>query len=258
MSNLSNQDLQLGQNYFTTSTTPQHALGQRGMMPDGRTFRYAQAGAVDLIAGTVLQGPVRQAGHETVVVSTTSPISITAINGTSVSATMASCVAANFFAEGYMIVASGAGQGLMYQLDSHAAVSTGATGTFPFYNPADANALVTAITATSTLTFQANKYRGVVIVPATTATGRVVGVATYIIPAASYGWIQTWGPCAVLSNDASAFGQWLNGIAATCGRVAGMSSPAVTACYIVGQFVGQMMQTGVAGQWTLVDLMIAS
>lgn len=257
MGNLSNQDVQLGQNFYTTSTAPQAALGQRGSTSDGRVFRYALAGAVDLEAGKVVQSPATQGGHQTLVLSTTAPISSTGIGGSSISVTCASCVAANFFAEGYAVIASGAGQGFMYQLDSHPAVSTGATGTFPFYQPIDANALVTAITATSTVTLSPNKYRGVVAVPATTATGRVVGVATYVIPAATYGWIQTWGQCAVLTNDASALGQWMNGIAASCGRVAGMSSPAVTACYIVGQPVGNIMQTGVAGQYCIIDLTIS-
>jgi hypothetical protein len=49
----------------------------------------------------------------------------------------------------------------------------------------------------------------------------------------------------------------MNGIAASCGRAAGISSPAVTACYIVGQIIGQIYQTGVAGEWCCVDLRIS-
>lgn len=250
--NLSNQDVQLAQQMFVSSSTQQHPLGTRGYTPDGRAYRYALAGAVDLIAGTVVQSPAAIAGHQTLAVNTTSGV---AVGATSVAVTCASAAATNFYAEGYAIIASGAGQGYLYSIDKSPAVSTGATGQFTFYAPEDA--IQVAITTTSTVTLVANKYRGVIIVPATTATGLVVGVATYVITAAQYGWIQTWGPCATLSNDASAMGQLVNGIAATCGRVAFMSSPAVTACAIVGQFVGHVYQTGVAGQWVIVDLRIA-
>jgi hypothetical protein len=258
MSNISNQPLQLGQGMFVSSATQTHPLGTRGVMQDGRVFRYVLAGAVDLIPGTCIQSPAVFAGHQQQAVSTTAPISPTAIGGTAISITCASCVATNYYQEGYVMIASGAGAGFMYQLDSHAAVSTGATGTFNFYNPNDANTYVTAIHATSTITLCPNPYRGVVVVPATTATGIVVGVATYVITTAQYGWIQTWGMCAVQASGAFAMGQMLNGIAATSGQTLFLSSPAVTACAIVGQFIGRAYQTGIAVTWTAVYLQIAS
>ncbi len=257
MGNLSSQDLQLGQNMFVSSSTQQHALGQRGWTADGRAYRYVLAGAVDLIPGTCVQSPVVTAGHSSLAVSTTAPISGTGIGASQISLTCVSCVAANYFQEGYLMISSGAGAGFLYQLDSHAAVSTGATGSFNFYTPADANTLVTAITATSTVTLSANPHRGVIIVPATTATGIVVGVANYVITAAQYGWVQTWGICAVEAVGAFALGQMLNGIAATSGQVQFISAPAVTACAIVGQYIGQAYQTGVAVTWTPVFLKIA-
>jgi hypothetical protein len=254
MSNLSNRDVGLAQNMFESSSTQKHQLGTRGVMGDGRVFRYVKAGAVDLIAGTVVQSPVVTAGHQSLTPNTTSQLSI---GGSALSLTCASTVVANFYAEGYAIISTSTGAGFQYQLDNHAAVSTGATGLFPFYLPQDGNTLVTAITVTSLVTLVPNKHNGVVIVPATTATGLVVGVATYVITAAQFGWVQTWGQVALLSNDASAMGQWLNGIAATCGRAAFMSSPAVTACAIVGQFIGHIYQTGVQGQWVAADLRIS-
>ena len=257
MSNLSNRDIALGQNMFESSASQKHPLGTRGVMSDGRVFRYVLNGAVDLIPGTCIQSPAVFAGHQQQAVSTTAPISQTAIGGNSVSITCASCVAVNYYQEGYMLIGSGAGAGFMYQLDSHPAVSTGATGTFNFYQPLDANTLVTAIHATSVITLVPSKYRGVIIVPATTATGLVVGVATYVITAAQFGWIQTWGLCSVEAVGAYAMGQMLNGISATSGQAQFMSSPAVTACAIVGQYIGHAYQTGIAVTWVPVDLRIS-
>jgi hypothetical protein len=249
--NLSNQDVQLAQNMFESSATQKHPLGTRGSTQDGRVYRYVKAGATDTLPGRVYQSAVPVPGHQSLVVHTTGA----ALGGNSVTVTCVSTVAANFYAEGYAIVATSAGAGYMYTINSHPAVSTGAAGVFSFYSPED-NVQV-AIDNTSTITLVPNKYSGIVIVPATTATGLVVGVSTYIITAAQYGWIQTWGLCAVLTNDASLMGQLMNGIAASCGRAAGISSPAVTACYITGQILGQIFQTGVAGQWTAIDLRVS-
>ncbi len=254
MANLSNQDVKLAQGMFVSSSTQQHPLGTRGVSPDGRVFRYALAGATDLIPGTCVQSAVVVAGHQLLAVNTTSQV---AVGGSAVSVTAGSTVVANYYQEGYLVIASGAGAGFMYQLDSHAAVSTGATGLFNFYTPTDANTLVTAITTTSVLTLVANPYKGVVIVPATTATGIIMGVATYVVTAAQYGWIQTWGICAVEAVGAFAMGQMLNGISATSGQVQFMSAPAVTACAIVGQYIGNAYQTGVAVTWVPVFLKIS-
>ncbi len=248
--NLSHGYIQLAQNMFVSSATAQHQLGAVGQTRDGRIFRYCKMGAVDSVAGKLYQSAATIAGHQSLANNTTSAL---AAGATSITVTCASSVAANFYSEGYACIASSAGQGYLYSIERHAAVSTGASGQFFFY--ADDTVQVALLPA-SIITLMANPYNAVVVVPATTATALVVGVSPYIITASQFGWLQTWGSCAVLSNDASALGQWVNGIAASCGRVAGMSSPAVTACYIVGQPVGKMMQTGVAGQFTVVFLTI--
>lgn len=251
--NLSNQDVQLGQQMFVSSATQVHPLGTRGYTPDGRAYRYVLAGGVDLIAGRCVQSAAAIAGHQALTVATT--VSPQSVGSAAISVTCASAAATNFYSEGYAIIASSAGQGYLYTIDKSPAVSTGATGTFTLYAPEDG--LQVAITPTSTVTLVANKYRGVVTMPATTATGLLVGVSTYIITTLQYGWVQTWGPCAVLTNDASAMGQLMNGIAASCGAAAGISSPAVTACYIVGQILGHIFQTGVAGQYCVIDLRVS-
>ena len=252
--NLSNHDVIIGQNMFESSSTQKHPLGTRGVDAGGRVYRYVLNGAVDLIAGTCIQSSAVVAGHQTLAVHTTSQV---AIGGSAITVTCASSAAANYYSEGWLMIASGAGAGFQYQLDTHAAVSTGAVGLFPFYTPSDTNTYVTAITTTSTVTLVANPYRNVIVVPATTATGLVVGVATYVITAAQYGWIQTWGVCAVQASGAFAIGAMLNGIAATSGQTLFISSPAVTACSIVGQYIGQAYQTGAAVTWTATYLKIS-
>ena len=250
--NLSNQDVQLGQLMFTSSATPQHALGQRGSTADGRVYRYVKVGAVDTEAGKIYQSPADVVGYHALVLQT-SQVGFS-IGSPSIAPTVVSAAAVGLFSDGYAVIASSAGQGYMYQIERSPAVSAGAVGVFTFY-PEDA--LQVALNSTSIVTLQANKYSGIIVVPAVTATGLIVGVATYIITAAQFGWIQTWGPCAVKCNTAEAVGQMMNGIAASCGAAAALTSPAVTACQIIGQYIGRIAYTGVAGQYVVLDLTIS-
>lgn len=245
--NLSNQDVQLGQNMYESSASQKHPLGTRGYTQDGRAYRYCQAGAADLIAGTIIQSPAVPAGQNTRAVNTTSPI---AIGATSVNLTCGSTVAAGFYNEGYLVIASGTGQGYIYQINNHAAVSTGATGVFTLYAE---DALVVAITISSTVSLVPNKYRGVIIMPATTATGILVGVATYIITTTQYGWIQTWGPAAVYGADTNAIGSWVTSPATACGQ----GSSATAASLLTGQVIGHLMRVNVAQEFVVVDLTIS-
>lgn len=246
--NLSNQDVQLGQQYFTSSATQQHPLGTRGCDPFGRVYRYVRAGAVDLVAGTVVQAPATVAGNLTLALNTTS--SGTSVGDTSFAVTCASAVSTGFYREGYAIIATGAGQGYIYSISNNPAVSTGATGIFTLY-PEDA--LVVAMTTTSKVSLIPNLYMNVIQMPVTTATSVCIGVATYIITATQYGWIQTWGPCAVLTDDTTANGAMLNAVAATAGRASGFTAASV----LTGQILGNLMAAGVQAEWRPVYLKVS-
>ncbi len=249
--NLSNQDVQLAQGMFVSSATQQHPLGTRGCDAFGHVHRYVKAGAVDLVAGLTVQSPALTAGHALLVPNTTSGL---AVGSLSIKLTCASTVAVGFYGDGYALVATGLGQGQRLIIDRHAAVSTGATGEFFFY-PEDA--LVVAIsTGTSKVTLFPNKYAGVITTPATTATGVIVGVATYIITAAQFGWVQTWGPCGVVGDDTAALGEAVWGPTGTTGRVAGADATAA-ATVTTKQLIGFMIQVNVQAQVCLVDLRIS-
>lgn len=250
--NLSNQDVQLAQGMFTATAaaaTPVHPLGTRGSDTFGRVYRYVRAGAVDLIAGNVIQSPAVVAGALTLAVNTTS--NGTNIGSLSFAVTCASSIAANFYADGFAVIATGAGQGVgPYVINNHAAVSTGATGVFNLYTE---DALVVAITTTSKISLLQNKYNSVVQMPASTATGVIVGVATYVIPATACGWIQTWGTCSVLGADTTAVGAWVYGPATACGQASGFTA----ATLLTGQVIGHLLQANVAGQYVAVDLTVS-
>lgn len=257
--NLSNQDIQLGPGMFTSTATQGPPLGSRGYDKMGRAYRYVKAGAVDLIAGNAIQSPATVAGHLTLTLCTTA---ITAASTTNVSIsplstgstfltfTCASAVASNYYVDGFLGIATGAGQGLAYAVYNHPAVSTGASGQFNLY-PEDA--LQVAITATSKVSLMANKYSGVVQAPVTTLTGVIIGYAPYVISANQYGWIQTWGPCLIKGADTTALGGLVISPATACGEASGITA----ASLLTGQLIGHMMQISVAQQYVWCDLRIS-
>lgn len=240
---------------FVSSATPQAPPGARAASYDGRIYRYCQAGASDLVAGNVVQGPAIQAGNLALAVNTTSGVAGVTVQGqgaASVAVTAVSSVGANVYADGYLAIASGAGQGLLYSINNHAAISTGATGAFNLYSPEDT--LQVSITTTSTVSIMQNPYKGVIQSPITTATGMIVGVAGYIIKATQWGWIQTWGPAAVITEGTPALGAPVTGTAISSG---GFVAVYTTATLLTQQLVGYMMQIGVASQECFVDLRIS-
>ena len=273
MGNPSNQFAEIAvQNMFVSSSTQNAKLGQRAALNDGRVFRYARAGAVDLVAGNVIQGPATVAGALTLAMQTTS--GGTSPGSTSISVTCASAVSTGFYNDGFLMVASGSGAGGMYKIEWFkamgatgselgASISTGAIGEFRLYFE-DAIPALTNMTlgvSTSKISLIPNPYMNVVAAPITTLTGPIVGAATYVIKATEYGWLQTWGPCAMLHNDTTALGNVLVGVAATIGRVEGAVG-GTTGATILGNLmkspiIGYNMAVGVQGEWRPVFLTIA-
>jgi len=107
-----------------------------------------------------------------------------------------------------------------------------------------------ALTTDSDVTLSPNPYNGVIQAPATTLTGAVVGVATYIISDTEYGWIQTKGPAGVLLAGTVAVGAVAISPSGTAG--AAITDPANASVAIIGS----AMVTGASGEVNQVMLNI--
>ena len=105
-----------------------------------------------------------------------------------------------------------------------------------------------ALTTSSNVIWAQHPYSGLIIEPGT-PTAAIAGVATHIITAEEYGWIQTQGPCAVLLTG--------TGVASTAvgslqGGTSGSSAPSIAATNILGYH----MATGITGEYALINLTI--
>jgi hypothetical protein len=232
----------IGQDDYVSSATQVHDFGTRVETDDGRVFRYAKAGASDLVAGNVLQGPAVVTAH----LANTPPV--VALLATSFVYTPGAATGtANQYAGGWLQVDTTPGNGYTYEVSGHGAIASSTAFTLALKDP-----IKVALTAFSRVGLMANPYNGVIQFPVTTATGAVVGVAGYIISAGQYGWIQTWGPCSTLIAGTPAMGAGVM----TPSTTAGSAVVVTTTNLVVAQYVGNMLQIGVDGKNNFVDLKI--
>lgn len=231
-----------GQDSFASSATQFHPLGTIGRSKDGRVFRYAVAGAVDTVAGSLYQ----QAAVVTAHLANTPPA--VAIGATSFTYTPgAAAGAANLYAEGYLQVDTTPGNGYTYQVAGHDAITSSTAFTLYLRDP-----IQVALTTSSRVGLMPNKFKNVIVCP-TAVTGRVAGVAPCIITAAQYGWVQTHGPASCLINGTPAVTSPVANSATTAGAL-DVWTTAAAAVTITP--VGYMMQVGVSGKNNMVDLAI--
>ena len=180
-------------------TAQLYPCGTRMVLGDGRVFYYGQTDGAQT-AGAVCQSSVDVAHH-----SMALAVNTAAVGDKSLSITLLGTAAtADQYKDGYVYIDDGAsgGQGHIYKIRQHDAVSGGAAGTFNLY---DGDAIAVAFVAATTVGLVKNPYLDFIVFP-TTATGHPVGVAATDFDDDDYGWLQTWGPAAVLCDVVSVVG----------------------------------------------------
>lgn len=218
---------------YDFTLTQKLPLGTRARTRDGRVFRYAQAGASDLVAGSVYQSAAPIPLHLALTAVALS------IGGTLVVVTPgATAGAANLYAEGYLGVDTTPGNGQTYLIAGHPAISASVAFNLTL-DPA--HSVQVAFTSATRYGLIHNPYKNV-IVAATTVTAAAVGVPLMPITAAYYGWLQTWGPASVLMNGTPGVGIGVVTSATTAGAV----DVAAVAAEINTRRIGRMMQVGVS------------
>lgn len=184
-------------------STKEHKIGTRAFTDDGRVFYYGQASASTAIVGQLYVARAIVANHENLATTTNS----LAVGSRSIAVGAitpgATALTANQYADGYLAVTDGGGQGYMYRIKDHDAfTSATADGGVELYD-----AIAVASDAGTTVSFIYNLYSQ----PQISVTDQAdvqVGIPTTTIAASEYGWFQTWGPCAVLCDEAvTAVGQ---------------------------------------------------
>jgi hypothetical protein len=169
-----------------------------------------------------------------------------AVGDTRVSVTLGNtAAAANDYAEGYLHCNATGAPGSVYKIKSHLAIDANGTGWINLYDP-----VTKAMTTSSKVTLTKNHYKDVVTCP-TTLTSVPVGVSIVDVTNGYYFWLQTYGPCAVLTNGTIVVG---NGVIPS-GSVSG-AVDAEAAASIVPR-VGFVLQVNADTEFSLIFLRLS-
>lgn len=185
---------------YATSTTPGEGLMVGQIAWDGKTgkaFRYSLVGASALVKGNLLQEAAEDTTYENMAIGTAGAVGDSFLQVTNGTATITS---AQFFGGSISSYTAGTvAVGDEYTV-------TGVTGTLTTGGALNVyldRPLRYAYTTSAKVNMKRSAWSGVIQAPASTQTGQAVGVAIYEVAAAGYGWVQTHGPAAVLSDGST-------------------------------------------------------
>lgn len=196
-------------NTRSISDTKTQRLGTKYCDDEGRTYRYAKAGAVNLSPGKLVINPDLVANHTNIAVA-----AAVDVGAKTVTATLgATAATADQYIDGFLTVNDAAGEGITYAIDGNSAADSAGTVEVYLREP-----VKVALTTSSEVTLKKNPFADVVVSIADQAD-QPVGVPNVAITAGYYGWLQTGGECAVLADEAVAKGLALTTGSSTVGAV---------------------------------------
>lgn len=230
------------QDIYTVSTTKLMPLGTQGATRDGRLFRYALAGAVTLAPGKINQIPAVVSTHQNIAVFAAAAVGDQQIQVT-LGATNATT--AKQYDDGYVIAydASGVGQSLQIQGTPVLAAST--SGPFSLVD-----SIATAITTSGKVNLEQNPWSNALVYATGATTLLCNGVCNVSLPTTNYGWFQTRGTAAVLTNGTIAAGSGVIPGQTTAGSVDIEGTGTIT------QRVGLQQQAGTTTKYSTTYLTI--
>ena len=186
---------------FNNYSAARWPLGTRMSLQDGRRFAFCKAGSgAALATGKIQQSEVPDGDHDTLAVVSG------AVNARTIVLTNGSgAIAEDLYADGIAITeaAAGASEGYLLKVDlSHDALGASTSVTLPL---AAGYGLPIALNTSDTITLMKNPYDDVII-SAAPPVALILGVATSPVPLSNWGWLQTWGPAAVLVDNTQVIG----------------------------------------------------
>ncbi len=181
---------------YSLYTDRRYTLGQLAQTLDGRTFRFALAGAVLLVPGDVLQASIPSTQHLLM-----TPAAAAVGANSAVTALGSTAVTANQYQDGVYSIELGTGFGFAYAIAAHGPQALSTNFTVPFKRGVTVQVAIP--TTASSVSLIANPFSGVLKSP-TTLTAQPVGVAVNAIPASGtppatpqFGWVQVGGLASV-------------------------------------------------------------
>jgi hypothetical protein len=207
-----------------------------------RIFRYGKNGGVALTAGKLVQNYVAtKADHQDL-----APTAGVAAGEYAISVeTAGTDLTLNEYAGGFLYVNDAAGEGQIMKIASNPAHDHSAD---PSVVITTHDALATAITTSSKVSLVKDLWSGLVVAPAA-ETGAVMGVPIVDMDANAFGWFQTYGPSAVLTEGTVVLGHNVMRSDTTAGAVEPSSGSTL-------DIVGTVILVDVTTDYSLIKLNI--
>ena len=172
-----------------------HKLGTRMSFADGRVYRYCKTGAA-IAVGRLAQAPATDTDDDMDLAWSSGG----AAGATTITTGSSLTITKDQYKEGWLYKNDANDEGHIYPIKGNTAVS-GAIGCV--FTIDEEDGFATASSATTDLFgVLYNLYDGVIVQP-TTITNAAVGVTPVALTSGYYGWLQTWGPAALLDTGAS-------------------------------------------------------
>lgn len=201
--------------------------GTQMVFADGRKFRLVAVPQATVARGKLYQGRANTAGLNG---QTTG--SAASVGDATITLTLGATLAAdNQMQYGYIVIESGTGAGTCYQIASHPAATSGNPCVFTLNA---ASRVQVAIANTDVYSIIASPYSFILLAPAS-ATEAIIGVGVSAITTSQYGWLQTAGPCPVLTDGTVVLGN----LAIRSASVAGAMVPSAVD---TGDSIGRIMR----------------
>jgi hypothetical protein len=230
------------------------------MLDDGRVFYYTyNHSATALTRGELLVTATVTPNHHDQTVNAAADFSLGATNV--VFNPAGTAIVAQEYEGGYVFISDGTGEGTIYRIKQHD-VNAGSTQS----NAKLYDSVVTGTGSSATMSLVRNPFMlaqqsnttvsevmvGVPLVTITAATTAATGSALTVDP--YYGWVQTWGPCPVLFDEAvTAEGEAIVPGTGAAGRVEEDDTATTVSQEPI---VGYNLTPGVDDEYQLVDLRI--
>lgn len=240
------------------TSSKKRRLGTKMIMPDGRIFYYGRT-AEAISAGKLAMMGATAADHikdlaiAAAVAADAQQITITNGGTTAISGSAfytGTVTDVGDYEDGYLFVNDAAGEGQTWPIRRHSAASTGATITLDL-EPNDF--VATALTTSSQVGLAKSIYAAVEVWDVNDIDGPVVGVPTRDLSSGYYGWFQTSGPCAVLTNGTFVVGNQVMTGSSTDG-----SGDVVADNMSAEILLGTTINVAASTEYSLVDLQIRS
>ena len=196
---LGSDGITIRQGIYEEKSTQETDLGRFIDFEDGRRFRYCKASGAITKGHMCSSGTVVAADNTVTQTGMTVALSNGYIGETVINVLLGGATTLNLYEDGLFVVEGGTGIGQCHRIKKNkaggAAVATPCELTL--YDP-----LVVALDATSIISLTKNRYKDVVVTPATTLVGTPIGVPLITITTGGYYfWAQTRGYAAVMCDD---------------------------------------------------------